>query len=68
MLKNELYYVYTSDSGKLGRVVKIADKRAYGYNSESKEWEEMPSLIRILFEDTNFEPISKEEAEKLINA
>ena len=67
-MDKELYYVYKTDSGKLGRVAKIVDGLAYGYDSEIKDWVEMPDLIRIQLEDTNFEPISKEEAERLINA
>lgn len=64
----ETYYVYRSDDGELGRVAKIVGSNAYGYDKEKNEWVSMPRLIKILFEVTNYEKISKEEAERLINA
>lgn len=64
----ETYYVYRSDSGVLGRVAKIVGVNAFGWDKEKKEWVEMPSLLKIKFEITNFDEITKEEAEALINA
>ncbi len=63
-MKKEIYYIYKNDDGTFGRVVKFENYTFYGF--EDGKWIEMPDLVRIFFEVTNFEEISKEEAEKAI--
>ena len=69
MASKETYYVYRNDNGVTGRVAKFADNLPYGYDKEKKEWIFMPSLMSIREDVTSdFVKISKEEAERLINA
>lgn len=63
MVGNTNYYVYRKN-GRIGRIAKITNSCAYGY--EDGRWVEMPGLIRIKFDDTDFEDISQKEAEELI--
>lgn len=54
------YYVLKID-GKVCRLMKFDDSGApLGY--ENGKWELMPGLMKIKFEDTDYELISKEEA------
>lgn len=62
-IKRALYFVYYDDEGKPTRVAKIEDV-AYGW--QDGKWEYMPNLIKIINEITDYEEISKEEAEKII--
>lgn len=59
----ELYYVHR-DEGKVTRIAKKENGLYYGY--EKGKWVEMPGLIKIEFEITDYEEITKEEAERLI--
>ena len=68
MDKKETYYVYRGDNGEIGIIAKFVGAIPYGYDKEKGEWVEMPNLIKIKFEDTNYEEITQEEAERLINA
>jgi hypothetical protein len=61
----ELYYVYISDDGTIGRVAKRGADRLY-YGWDNGKWIEMPGLIKIEFDITNYREISKEEAERII--
>lgn len=61
---NILYFVYY-DEGTPTRVAKIEDLSvAYGW--ENGKWEEMPSLMKIVNDITDYEEITKAEAEKII--
>ena len=65
MAKRTDYYVYYCD-GRPTRVAKIEDGScAYGW--ENGRWVSMPGLIKIRFEITDYEEISKEEAMRLID-
>lgn len=66
-MKGEAYYVLYRDDGSVGRLARITDGIAYGYNPEGKIWEFRPSLVRLMFEDTDYVEISKGEAERLIS-
>ena len=68
MDNKETYYVYRGDNGEIGRIAKFVGAVPYGWDKEKGEWVEMPRLIKIKFEITNYEEISKDEAERLINA
>lgn len=61
----EIYYVYKADDGTLGRIAKRTSNGIY-YGWEKGKWIEMPNLIKIELEITNYEKITKEEAERLI--
>lgn len=57
------YYVL-KDEERVARVAKISDGLPYGY--EGGEWVFMPGLAKIQYDDTDYEEISEEEANKLI--
>ena len=57
------YYAYYH-KGKPTKLAKL-DNRV-GYTYENGEWEKYPYIERELYEDTGFDEISKEEAEKLM--
>ena len=67
MDKKEIYYVNVSDDGVIGRIAKFDGVIPYGYDEEKNEWIEMPSLIKIKFDITDYEEITKEQAERLIH-
>ena len=64
MEKKEIYYVYKSEDGFIGRVAKFVDNIPYGW--DNGKWIYMPGLIKIQFEVTDYYEISKEEAEQII--
>lgn len=65
MAKRTDYYVYYCD-GRPTRVAKIEDGCcAYGW--ENGRWVSMPGLIKIRFEITDYEEISREEAMRFID-
>lgn len=57
------YYVYRRD-GEVRRIAKLVGSSAFGY--VDGEWVPMQGLIRIRYDDTDFEEISEEEANNLI--
>ncbi len=64
--KNDRYYVHKYE-GKVTRIAKICGSGgAYGW--EDGKWVLMPGLRKIEWEITDFDDISKEEAERLIEA
>ena len=63
-MKKEIYYIYRNDDGTTGRIAKFSNCLFYSF--DDGVWVENANLIRIFFEITNFEEISKEEAEKII--
>ncbi len=63
-MEKALYYVYEFDDGRKGQVVKIINGVAYRFHNG--KWEENAGLIKILFENTNYEEITEEEAMKII--
>ena len=58
----EVYYV-CKVNGENRRVAKFVDSIPYGW--EKDKWIEMPGLISIKEDVTDFEEISKKEAEKI---
>lgn len=58
------YYILRI-GGEVRRLAKIVD-RALAYGYEGGAWVYMPSLIKILFEITDYEEISEEEAREII--
>lgn len=60
----ETYYVYRRN-GEVTRIAKIVD-RSLAYGWDNGEWVEMPNLLKIINDITDFEEISKEEADVLI--
>lgn len=60
---SDKFYVYKYN-GEVRRIAKISDGLPYGY--EGGEWVFMPGLSKIQHEDTDYEEISEEEANKLI--
>lgn len=67
MDKKEIYYVNVNDDGVIGRIAKFDGVIPYGYDEEKNEWIEIPSLIKIKFDITDYEEITKEQAERLIH-
>lgn len=63
MEAQEKFYVLKRD-GEVRRIAKISDGSAYGY--EDGNWQPMQHLMKIQWDDTDFEEISKEEANNLI--
>ena len=61
----ETYYVYRNN-GEVTRIAKIVD-RALAYAWGDGKWVEMPGLLKIINDVTDYEEISKEEAENLIS-
>lgn len=62
--KVENYFVHRNN-GEVTRIAKIVDRAlAYGWNAG--KWVEMPGLLKIINDITDYEEISKEEAENLI--
>ncbi len=59
-----LYYVYRYEKGDTGNIVKKEDGLYYLY--KDGKWLEFPELIKIEFEITNYEEITKDEALALI--
>ena len=59
-----IYYVYR-DGDKIYRVARI-DNGSLAYGYEGGKWVYMPSLIKIQNEITDYEEISEDEANKLI--
>ena len=57
------YYVYYRDDGTIGRIAKFEDNLFYGY--EKGDWVEMPGLIKIHFDITDYEEIDENEVEEL---
>lgn len=60
----DTYWVYYRN-GNPHRIVKIVD-RSSAYVYEDGKWVSRQSLIKILQDTTDFEEITKEEAEQLI--
>ena len=67
MDNKEIYYVYVSDNGFIGRVAKFVDGHPYGYDEDAGDWVFMPGLVKIKFDITDYEEITKEQAERLIH-
>ena len=63
MAKKDRYYVHKYE-GKVTRVAKLGDDGAFGW--EKGKWVEMPGLWKIEWEVTDYDDITKEEADKLI--
>ena len=61
----ETYYVYRLN-GAVRRIAKIVD-RAVAYGWEGGKWVEMPNLLKIINDVTDYDEISKKEAEILIS-
>lgn len=57
------YYAYRR-GGEVRRIAKIVGSSAFAY--EEGQWIPMQGLIRIRYDDTDFDEISEEEANKLI--
>ena len=64
MQKQTQYFVYRSH-GRVGRVAKFVDG-LYPYGWDKGKWVFMPGLIKIKFDITDYEEITKKEALKLI--
>ena len=65
MKYKEVYYVYVSSRGKLGRVAKRTEGKKY-YGWDNGKWILMPQLRSMEYDITNFEEITKEEAYRII--
>ena len=58
------YYAFYYD-GELKRIAKIEDN-AIADGFDGANWVEMPNLLKIVNEDTDYQPITEAEANKLI--
>ena len=63
--KKVRYYVHKYD-GKVTRIAKIGDDGAYGW--QDGKWVSMPGLHKIEWDITDFEDITQEAAERLIQS
>lgn len=61
----ELYYVRDWGNG-VKTFAKIDGVDAYSYDIEKKEWVVNQDMIKIQFEVTDYDEISKEEFEKMV--
>ena len=59
------YYVFRLN-GNVKRIAKIEDN-AIAYGWDGSEWVEMPGLLKIQNEDTDYVEISKKECDYLID-
>ena len=60
-----IYYVYKNEKNIPKRVAKKEGAIWYGF--EKNKWKEMPELAKIEWDITDYQEISKEEAEKFIS-
>ncbi len=61
----ELYYVRDWGNG-VKTLAKIVGVDAYSYDFDKKEWYANQDMIKIQFDMTDYDEISKEEAERII--
>lgn len=61
----ELYYVRDLGNG-IKTFAKIDGVDAYSYDFDKKEWYANQDMIKIQFDMTDYDEISKEEMEKLL--
>ena len=62
--KKPTYYVYRDTGGNVTRLVKFEGTDPYRY--EDKDWKFDARFTKILMEPTDYEEISEEEAEKVM--
>ena len=65
-MAKKTYYVEKKADGKIADFVKIEDGVAYAWNFKKKDWVESPSMIKIVFDMTEFDEIGEAEANEII--
>ncbi len=61
----ELYYVRDFGSG-INTLAKIVGVDAYSYDFNKKKWYANQDMVKIQFDMTDYDEISKEEAKKIM--
>lgn len=63
----EVYYVRDWGNG-IKSFAKIVGVDAYSYDKEKKEWVPNQDMIKIQFDMTDYDEISKDEFEKMVKS